>query len=530
MGKILLKFFIIILFIITTGIIALSYFGLETNRFDNIIKNKTNKINKNVQLDFNKTKIYLNIKELNLIIKLQNPKILIKKNEIKLTKFDLFLSIKSFYSSDFLIEKTIIGFQKNNIKDITKVTRIFIPRIINKKLNRIFSEGIVEGEILIPFKTNGNLSNDYEFKGKVIKSTIYLGKDFEIKNLTSEINYSGKNKDEGITIKIEKGNLFDLDLDDSIINLKFSKNYKQIKSELYTKGSLNFNKIKKIASLFKINLDKYNNIDGKINLKTNIKFNLNNSFKVENLNYLTEGNLEKLEIRTKENQKIKKYLPKYNTDLRFKDTMIKIMQSKLNQSATLNGFVKLGDKFDSFSISENFNYDTKTFNIKGNAELTSSIIEIPSLNYKKNNKKKSEIIFNIKSNLDKKHILKNLTFLENKTKIFLSDVELNKFLKVEDFSKINIKTFLNGTKNNDFIVEKNNKIITYGKVFDAQPLLQSLYKKNSEKIFSKDFQSKIKINFDKTLTGIGDDVSNFAMIADINKGSFKQIKFKRELF
>jgi len=296
MGKILLKFFLIILLIITTGILALSYFGLETNRFDNIIKNKTNKINKNVQLDFNKTKIYLNIKELNLIIKLQNPKISIKKNEIKLTKFDLFLSIKSFYSSDFLIEKTIIGFEKNNIKDITKVTRIFIPRIINKKLNRIFSKGIVEGEIIIPFKTNGILSNDYEFKGKVIKSTIYFGKDFEIKNLTSEINYSGKNKDKGITVKVEKGNLFDLDLDDSTINLKLSKNYKKIKSELYTKGSLNFTKIKKIASLFKINVDKYNNIDGIINLKTNINFNLNNSFKVENLNYLMEGNLEKIEM------------------------------------------------------------------------------------------------------------------------------------------------------------------------------------------------------------------------------------------
>ena len=161
MGRILLKFFLIILFLITLGTLALSYFGLETNRFDNIIKSRTNEINKNVRFDFNKTKIHLNIKELNLVIKLLKPKILVKKNEIKLSKFDIYLSIRSFYTSDFLIEKTIIGFEKNNIKDITKVTSLFIPRIINKKLNKIFSKGTIEGQILIPFNDNGKISNNW---------------------------------------------------------------------------------------------------------------------------------------------------------------------------------------------------------------------------------------------------------------------------------------------------------------------------------------------------------------------------------
>ena len=65
-----------------------------------------------------------------------------------------------------------------------------------------------------------------------------------------------------------------------------------------------------------------------------------------------------------------------------------------------------------------------------------------------------------------------------------------------------------------------------GKVFDAKPILQSLYKKSSKKTLSKKFKSKIKINFDKTLTGTGDDVSNFALIANINKGSFNKLNLK----
>ena len=525
MGRILLKFFLIILFLITLGTLALSYFGLETNRFDNIIKSKTNEINKNVRFDFNKTKIHLNIKELNLVIKLQNPKILVKKNEIKLSTFDIYLSIRSFYTSDFLIEKTIISFEKNNIKDITKVTSIFIPRIINKQLDKIFSKGTIEGQILIPFNDDGKISNNYEFKGKIINSTINFGKDYEINNLTTEISYSDKSINEGFVVKIKKGNLFDLDLDNSTVNLKITEKYKRIKSELYTKGLVNSAKIKKFASLFKINLDQYNKINGKINLKTNINFNLNNNFKIKDLNYLVEGNLEKLEIETKKNEKIKKYLPEYNSKINFKDVVIKIKQSKPNQSATLKGFFKIGDKFDTFSIDQNFNYNTKAFNIKGNIDLTSYLI-IPNLNYTKNNEKKSEIIFNIKSILDKNYNIESLTFLEDKTKIYISNIKLNKNLQIDDFSKINVKTFSSGTKNNDFVVERKKEIKILGKVFDAKPILQSLYKKSSKKTLSKKFKSKIKINFDKTLTGTGDDVSNFALIANINKGSFNKLNLK----
>ena len=84
MGKFFLRFFLTILIVIASVVIFLTYFGLETDRFDNLIKTKTNEINQKVKLDFQKTKIYLNPIELNLAVKLQRPKILIKKNEIHL--------------------------------------------------------------------------------------------------------------------------------------------------------------------------------------------------------------------------------------------------------------------------------------------------------------------------------------------------------------------------------------------------------------------------------------------------------------
>ena len=106
MGKFFSRFLLLLLITVVSLIIYLSYFGINTDKFDDLIKNKANEVNQNVKLEFQKTKIHLNIKELNLVVKLQNPKVLIRGNEIDLSKLDLFLSLKSFFSSDFLIKKS----------------------------------------------------------------------------------------------------------------------------------------------------------------------------------------------------------------------------------------------------------------------------------------------------------------------------------------------------------------------------------------------------------------------------------------
>ena len=169
-------------------LIYLSYFGINTDKFDDLIKNKANEVNQHVKLEFQKTKIHLNLKELDLVVRLQNPKILIRSNEINLSKLDLFLSLKSFFSSDFLFKRTEVAFIRNNIKDLTKITNIFLPKLINKQLNKIFAKGNLEGKFVIPFETDGSLGKNYGFSGKIYDASINLTKQFHIKNLTAEIN------------------------------------------------------------------------------------------------------------------------------------------------------------------------------------------------------------------------------------------------------------------------------------------------------------------------------------------------------
>ena len=140
MGKFFLRFFLIILIVAVSAIIFLSFFGIETDKLDGLIKSKANEVNRYVKLEFKKTKIHLNPAELNLVVKLQDPKILVKDNEIILSKIDLFLSLRSLINSDFLLERAEIAFVKNYIKDITKITSIFLPRFINRQFRKIFEK------------------------------------------------------------------------------------------------------------------------------------------------------------------------------------------------------------------------------------------------------------------------------------------------------------------------------------------------------------------------------------------------------
>ena len=65
--------FLLSIFLIT--IFYLSTVGVETNSFNDLIRNKLKNYNENVDLKFSKAKLLLDIKSLNLRIKLINPKI-----------------------------------------------------------------------------------------------------------------------------------------------------------------------------------------------------------------------------------------------------------------------------------------------------------------------------------------------------------------------------------------------------------------------------------------------------------------------
>jgi hypothetical protein len=257
MFRFVYKFFLILLVTISFLIIFFTYFGVETTRFDTLIKSKANDINRFVKLDFKNTKIHLNPLKLNLSVRLQKPKILVKDEQILLSKLDFFIPLKSFLTSDFILQRSEVSFSKNDIKDLIKITNIFIPKILNKKLNKIFHKGSLEGKFIIPFTKNGTIDKEYSFEGKISDASINISKELKLKDFTTEINHRILNSGNIFSTKVIKGTLYDLDLSGSEIKLNRSLNLNKFKNLIKTKGNLTFDQIKKITKLFSINLNKF---------------------------------------------------------------------------------------------------------------------------------------------------------------------------------------------------------------------------------------------------------------------------------
>ena len=351
-------------------------------------------------------------------------------------------------------------------------------------------------------------------------------KEFSIKNLTAEINDIKNNDSKGFQMIFKNGSMSDLDLADTTIKLSYGKNEIKVNSLLRTKGKFDYFRIKKISSLFNLDISNFNEINGVADLKTSINFNLDDKFRIKDSSYSIDGNIEHFEIHTKEKRIIKKYLPEYDPKIILKDANLKLVKSKSNYNVKLSGYLKVNKNLDTFNINKIYNFDKKSFHLVGTVDLTNSKFRISRLNYRKNEEKKASLGFDVNFVVDKYYNINKINFYEDKNKIELSKIKLNKNFEVVDLDKIKVETFLDKKKNNDFLIKKSKKITISGQLFDAQPLLKSLYKKSDKRTFSKKFSSEVKINFDKMVTGTNDDISNFAMIALINKGSYEKLSSK----
>ena len=94
------KYFLYFLALISIGIFYLSYFGVETNKFNSIIKKKISENSSKIDIELNKVKAILNLKNFTISIKTENPNITVEKNKIKLEKIETDFSINSFFKNE----------------------------------------------------------------------------------------------------------------------------------------------------------------------------------------------------------------------------------------------------------------------------------------------------------------------------------------------------------------------------------------------------------------------------------------------
>ena len=87
MIKKIIKYFLYFLILIFIGILYLSYFGIETKRFNQLIKNEVSKVNKKINIELKDVKILLNLSNFSIALKTYEPNLVFDNKKIKLQKY-----------------------------------------------------------------------------------------------------------------------------------------------------------------------------------------------------------------------------------------------------------------------------------------------------------------------------------------------------------------------------------------------------------------------------------------------------------
>ena len=502
------RFIKIILFIsilIILSLFYLSFFGITTNKFNNIIISKVEKI-PNLNINFNDIFFKLNILNLEFKLSTSNPKIYYYNNEILLESLETNVSLTKLLKDDFVLKNLVLKSKSNNIKGITKLIRSYKNNFQTLLLDKLVNNGRISFTLMANFDHNGNLQDNFLITGNI--------EDLKIKTLNkNNLNANFSFKILKDFINLTNANFKYLDYifkSKSIIVKKNSNNFVKVNGDLFSKKiEINKKDLKKIISL---EIDNF--IDEKINISTEntFSFDINKKYNISNLELESDNNL--VEVNYLINNNNIKRIFNIENKIKFSNHNIKISYKGDPNKKLQNEFLKINGSGNVLSGNKSdriqYKYNTKNSknNFKINFQINENPIKLDFLDYYKlpgeesdlyldfsfediNNFNFNEILFTHKEN---KFTFKNLFFKEN---------------KIKDLKKLELNYFnLNDKKNKIKVIKSNNKYKISGVSFDGSKLLNNIFNRgNSKKIFYS-LDSEISIDIDKLYI----DDSNFLKV------------------
>ena len=508
MIKVLKYLISITLLSLTVAIITLSTIGIETNKFNQLISEKvSNKKNINIKLKTIKFKI--DPKKLSLFLDTQNPIINYRNIYIPAKNVKVYIDFWSLLKSEPKIKKSNLLLEELDIVELNKISKILKPSNFKSLLNNKVKKGKLISEIEIYLNDDGSLNN-FIAKGEVKKLEANL---IENLNLTNA-NFSFFADRSDVLIK----NIFG-----TIKNINFSEGDIKLNLENGIKVNSNFNSDINLDEKFlNENIKFFRKPDFLNNIK-NLKANFNNSFfidfddtfKVNNYNYKFSGQINKSKIELSKPFKnsfvfdeIKEiYLSDINIQSIFSPKNIEISGDGSYSFNNLN-FLKIDFvnkiKEDLYNLQLNFDFKEN--------------FKIDLINYKKSNNSLSKLNIDLQKKNENIE-LKSFKLSDGKDSIQINNLKL-KSNEFSTFKKIIVKT-----KNNDFFIENDKKILIKGNRFDAINIFKFFNTENEVSLIKK-FNSKIEIDFKNINFPMSERLKNFRLIGEIKLGKFTKISAK----
>ena len=522
MIKRLFKFVIYLIVLLLILVFYLSYFGIETNKFNNLIEERVSKTDPNLRIELKKVKIFLNIKNFSVNVSTFDPILYVGNNLINLKKLSTNLSINSYLKDNFVIENVKLSTPKIEIKNLIKSIRLYRNNVQLFILEKIVKEGSVKINIDSEFDQNGKIKDNFILEGLLENTNLKLLNKDEIKNINftfqatkdqylfEEIKLKFKElnlKSKKISLSNKKGNFF--------VEGQFENSKQKINSDF-------------LFLLFKnLGIEKLNIKELVFGSKNLISFKMNKKFEFSNLKVNSEINLE--ELNFKPNQK--NYY-KFDSPIKIKNNILNINYNKNEWSVSGEGKYSIDEKFDNIKYS--ISSTNKIFKFKNSIGLNNSAIKIKLLNYKKNGDQEAKL--NFEGEYKKNNFLKfnNITYTENENFLKLTKILLDKNFKLVKLNKLNLNFInANNKENNIFLSKSNNDYKLESDNFDSSIFLDNLLNNSDDFKFSKVFQnlnSNISVDFKKTFLDENTYINNLAGNIKFKKNKITKVSLNSKFF
>ena len=510
MKKLVLSLILFIFISFVSLIFILSKFGIETNKFNNLITSRVSQ-SKNIDLKLDTIRFKIDLQELSLFLETKYPKIKYRNFSIPVENIKLYIDFLSLLKAEPKIEKINLTLEELDIAQLSALSVIMKPSNLKTFLNNRHTQGRIKSEIELFLNEKGNVDN-FIAKGKLINLEVELITNLNLTN-TNFTFFADKND---VLLKNISGEIENIKISDGDIRLNFEKGIKlnsNFSSQINLDSNL-FNKNPQILEKLKI-IDEIKTL--KANVNNSLSIDLDKTYKVTNYNYKVSGKIDEAVLKLSKAYK-NTFLKEPINEVYFSELQVEnILDPKINK---LNGKGKYSINNSDF-LKINFENQIKKnlFNLKINLDYKDNI-SINLINYQKPKNSIANLFLDLeKTNNDIK--INKMKLNENNNKIEIKN------LKIKNNEYFSLDEVLVKTDNNDFSIlsSKDEKILIQGKKFDATNLTKILNNQGEENKLEK-LNGNIQVDFNRIYVPLSEDLKNFKLIGVIKKGKFIKISSK----
>jgi len=478
MFKNLLRALGFLIILIALLISYLSFFGVKTDKFNELIRSKVSNLDKRLDLELQHVFFKINLKERSFSLNSKDIKLFIINESQEFENVDIFIGLESLINKDYKIRKIIINSKENKISNLLKFIRKYKINIPVLYLENSVKNGNIIYDLIINTKSK-NL-DEIKIVGKIIDADLnILGKE-KLENINLDFNYRNENLEiNNLNLSYKSINFLSKNI---IANI--DKNLINIKGDFRNKINTNL-----VSNILDYDLNKY--LDEKILLSSKSSFSITfgKKFKIKNYKLKSKINIEEINLNLK-NFNIKNYIKNFNDRIILKNGELNFNINSSNKiEAKIKSKYALSEKQKLKDISLVYSKVNSIEKYNLNIDLTENDLSFDEINFYK--KIDEEFFLNLNA-IKSKNIyeIKKLILFNDKNVFNLNNFKFDENFKIIDFSSIDFEYFNNNQFLSDIsIKKKNSNIKLISNNFDFSKNIETSLKSSTKNNFLNIFQN-----------------------------------------